>query len=113
MAARKRCRRFIGLALTGGPLLVAGVAWASPAQADAATYLNDMHNVGIHDFNGGAALLQVGQKLCDETWYGYPPGELANMALQRSDAVRGAHGLTPQQANELVYYAKADLCPNY
>jgi Protein of unknown function (DUF732)/Family of unknown function (DUF5313) len=113
MAAQRRYRRFMGLALTSGPLLVAGVVWASPAQADAASFLNDMHNVGIHDVGGDAALLQVGQKLCDETWDGYPPAELAAMALHRSDTIRRAHGLTPQQANEFVYYAKADLCPNY
>jgi hypothetical protein len=103
----------MGLALTSGPLLVAGVVWASPAQADPASYLNDMHHAGIHDFKGDATLLQMGKELCDETWDGYPPDELAAMALQRSDTIRGAHGLTPQQANELVYYAKADLCPNY
>jgi hypothetical protein len=103
----------MGLVLTSGPLLVAGVVWASPAQADAGSYINDTHNVGIHDFDGDAALLQVGQKLCDETWDGYSPDELAAMALQRSDTIRGAHGLTPSQANELVYYAKADLCPDY
>ena len=98
MVAQRRYRRFMGLALTSGPLLVAGIVWASPAQADAgaqadaASYLNDLHNVGIHDFNGDATLLQVGQKLCDETWYGYPPDELADMVLQRSDTVRGAQG---------------------
>ena len=113
MAAQRHYRRFTGLALTSVPVLVAGIVWASPAQADTASYLNDTHNVGIHDSNGDAALLQVGQKICDETWYGYPPDELADMALQRSDTIRGTHGLTPGQANELVYYAKADLCPNY
>jgi hypothetical protein len=114
MALQRRCRRFMGLALTSGPLLVAGVVCASPAQADAASYLNDMHHVGIQDFDGGdAALLQVGQGLCVEIWDGEPPGELAAASLQRSDTVRGADGLTPQQANELVYYAKADLCPNF
>jgi Protein of unknown function (DUF732) len=113
MVAQRRYRRFVGLALTSGPLLVAGVVWASPAQADAASYLNDLHNVGIHDVGGDAALLQMGQKMCDETWYGYPPDGLAAMALRRSDTIQGAHGLTPQQANEFVYYAKADLCPNY
>ena len=112
-AAQRRYRRFLGLALTSGALLVTGTIWASPAQADAPSYLNDMRKVGIHDIGGGAALLQVGKKLCDETWYGYSPDELADMALQRSDTIRGAHGLTPGQANELVYYAKADLCPNY
>jgi hypothetical protein len=91
MAAQRRCRRLMGLALTSGPLLVAAVVWASPAQADAASYLNDMHNVGIQDFDGGdAALLQVGHKLCNEIWDGDPPAELAAMALQRSDTVRGA-----------------------
>ena len=114
MAAQRRCRRFMGLALTSGPLLVAGVVLASPAQADAASYLNDVHHVGIHDFDGGdAALLQVGRELCGEIWYGDSPGELAAMAKKRSDTVRGADGLTPQQANELVYYVKADLCPNF
>ena len=113
MAAQRRYRRFLGLALTSGALLVNGVVWASPAQADVPSYLKDAHKVGIHDVGGGAALLQVGKKLCDETWYGYSPDELADMALQRSDTIRGAHGLTPQQANKLVYYAKADLCPNY
>ena len=113
MAAQRRYRRFMGLALTSGPLLVAGVVWASPAQADAPSYLNDMHNVGIHDVGGDAALLQVGHKLCVDTWYGYPPDELAAAVLQISDTARGADGLTPQQANQLVYIAKADLCPNY
>ena len=121
MAAQRRYRRFMGLALITGPLLVTGVVWASPAQADVASYPNDMHNylsemhhVGIHDFDGGdAALLQVGQNLCNAIWYGDTPAELAAMALQRSHAVRGAHGITPQQADELVYYAKAELCPNF
>jgi hypothetical protein len=113
MAAQRHYLRIVGLALTSGPLLVAGIVWASPAQADTASYLTDTHNVGIHDFNGDAALLQVGKEMCDDAWNGYPPDELANMALQRSDTIRGADGLTPQQANQLVYYAKADLCPNY
>jgi hypothetical protein len=121
MAAQRRCRRFMGLALTSGPLLVTGVVWASPAQADAASYpndmhhyLNDVHSVGIQDFDGGdAALLQVGQNVCNAIWDGDTPAELATMALQRSHTVRGAHGITLQQANEFVYYAKADLCPDF
>ena len=114
MALQRRCLRFMGLALISGPLLVAGIIWASPAQADAASYLNDTHNVGIQDFDGGdAALLQVGHELCNEMWVGDSPGELAAMALKRSDTVRSADGMTPTQADELVYYAKADLCPNF
>ena len=75
MALQRRCRRFMGLALISGPLLVAGVVWASPAQADAGSYLNGMHHVGIQDFDGGnAALLQVGRELCGEIWAGDSPG---------------------------------------
>ena len=114
MSLQRRCRRFMGLALISGPLLVAGVVWASPAQADAGSYLNGMHQVGIQDFHGGdAALLQVGHTLCIEIWDGDPPAQLAAMALKRSDTVRGADGITPTQADQLVYYAKADLCPNF
>jgi hypothetical protein len=103
----------MGLVLTSGPLLVAGVVWASPAQADAASYVNDMHHAGIQDFDGGdAAMLHAGQVFCGKIWDGDPPAELAAMALQSSDTVRGAHGLTPQQADLFVYYAKADLCPH-
>ena len=114
MATQRRKGRFMGLAVVGGPLLVAGVAWASPAQADAASYLADLHSAGIHDVDGGdQALLQVGQKLCTQVSYGVSPGQLKTLALQRSDARLGASGLTSDQANEVVNYAVADLCPNY
>jgi hypothetical protein len=104
----------MGLALTSGPLLVAGIIWASPAQADPASYLNNMHNAGIEDFDGGdAALLQVGRNLCFAIWDGDAPADLAAMALQRSHTVRGVDGLSPEQADELVYYTKADLCPHF
>lgn len=57
--------------------------------------------------------MQVGTKLCTQVSYGVSPATLKTMALQRSDATLGAGGLTPAQANELVNYAVADLCPNY
>ena len=114
MAAQRRYGRFMGSAMISGPLLVVGVAWASPAQADAASYLNDVHSAKIHDVDGGdPALLQVGRKLCDQVLYGASPDELKALALQRSDIDLGAGGLTPQQANDVVNYAIADLCPNY
>jgi hypothetical protein len=103
----------VGAALTGGPILVAGVVWASPAQADETTFLNDLHNAGIHDFEGGdTALLQVGYKLCQQLSYGASPGQLQALALQRSDANQGTNGLTPEKANDVVNYTLADLCPN-
>ncbi len=114
MKAQTRRGRFMRWAAVGGPLLVAGIAWAGPAQADAASYLRDLHNAGIRDVDGGdPALLQVGQKLCTQVSYGVAPATLKTMALQRSDASLGANGLTPAQANELVNYAIADLCPEY
>lgn len=113
MAAFRRYGRVMGLAVISSPLLVAGVVWAGPAEADAESYLNDLHNAGIHDVDGGdAALLQVGQKLCDQMWYGASPEELEALAVQRSDAKLGSRGLTPQQASALVGFARADLCPN-
>ena len=112
MAAQRRKGRFMGTALAGGPLLVAGIVWASPAHADEASYLNDLHNSGIRDFNGGdPALLQVGYKLCQQMSYGAPPEQLVALALQRSDGKEGPNGLTPDMANNLVAYSSADLCP--
>jgi hypothetical protein len=112
MAAPRRYGRFVGLTAIIGPLLIAGVAWASPAQADAASFLNDVHNAGIKDFAGGdAALLQTGQRLCVQVGYGAPPQQLIALALQTSDTDLGPNGLNPIQANALVDYAIADLCP--
>ncbi len=112
MAASTRCG--LGLALMSSPILIAGLIWAGPAQADPDSYLKDLHNAGIHDVDGGdAALLQVGQKLCSQLSYGASPEQLEALALQRSDTKLGTHGLDPEQADDLVAYAQADLCPNY
>ena len=114
MVEQSGYRRIMGAALTVGPLLIAGVIWAGPAEADAASYINDLHNAGIHDVDGGdAALLRVGQGLCDEVWYGEPPAQLAAMAVQSSNDNLGKRGLTPEQGDLLINYAIADLCPNY
>jgi Protein of unknown function (DUF732) len=112
MAAHRRYGRFVGTTLVGGPLLVAGVICASPAQADEASYLNDLHNSGIRDLNGGdPAMLQIGYKLCQQMSYGAPPEQLVALALQRSDGQEGPNGLTPVMANNLIAYTAQDLCP--
>jgi hypothetical protein len=114
MATQRRYRRFVGKALVGGPLLVAGVVCASPAHADQTSYLNDLHHDGIHAVQGGdAGLVRVGLELCDEVWYGRSPRQLATGLLQNSDTTLGAKGLTPKQASDVVNYAVADLCPSY
>ncbi len=113
MAAQRLYGRFTGTALVGGPLLVAGLIWASPAQADATTFLNDLHQAGIHAVTGGdPALLQMGAGICQQLSWGAPPGQLEALALQRSDSHQGAGGITPQQADDIVDYAVRDLCPN-
>ena len=77
MAAQRLYGRFTGTALVGGPLLVAGLIWASPAQADATTFLNDLHQAGIHAVTGGdPALLQMGAGICQQLSWGAPPGQL-------------------------------------
>jgi hypothetical protein len=63
VAAQGRNGRLMGVAVIAGPLLLTGVVRADPTQADTTSYLNDLHNVGIGDDQGGdAALVQMGQK---------------------------------------------------
>ena len=113
MAAKRHCGRFVGLALISGPILAVGLFCAGPAQADAASFLSDVHSAGIGDFGGGdPALLLTGQRLCQQLSYGAPAGQLQALALQRSDADLGPNGLSPQEADLLVNYAQADLCPS-
>ena len=110
--ARRLYGRFMGAALAGGPLLFAGVVWATPARADETSFINDMHNAGIHPVNGGDdALLQMGADLCQQLSWGASPQQLEGLALQRSDNNQGAGGLTPKQADDVVNDALTDLCP--
>lgn len=111
MAAPKRYGRLMGVALLGGSVLVTGVVAAGPAQADETSFLMDLHNIGISDVEGDAALLNTGWKICTELSYGASPQELADLALQRSETRLGGNALSPDQAADLVTYAKEDLCP--
>src|SRR5689334_8549408 len=111
MAPVRLTTGFIGSALLGGPLL-ASLIWAGPAQADATTFLNDMHRDGVHAVTGGdGALLQAGLNVCQQLAWGAPESQLVGLALQRSDERQGTGGLSPQQANDIVGYAERDLCP--
>lgn len=113
MAIQRLCDRIMSTTLAVGPLLVAGVMWASPAQADATTFINDLHRQGIRAVTGGdAALVQMGLNVCQQLSWGAPPSQLEGLALQRSDTQQGAHGITPQQADDVVIDAVRDLCPN-
>ena len=112
MAARRPYGRFMGTALAAGPLLVAGVVWATPARADATAFLNDLHNAGIHAINGGdEALLQMGLDICQQLSWGASPQQLEGLALQRSDADQGTGGINGRQAADVVIFAMRDLCP--
>jgi hypothetical protein len=112
MRTHGRCSQFLGTALLGGSLVAAGVVLAGPAQADATSFLNDMHKDGIHAVSGGdGALLQAGLNVCQQLSWGAPPAQLEGLALQRSDDNQGSGGLTPKQADDVVNYAARDLCP--
>ncbi len=113
MTAQRHCGRFLSTALAGGSLLVAGVMSAGPAQADATTFVNDLHKAGIHAISGGdAALVQMGLSVCQQLSWGAPPSQIEGLAVQRSDSNQGAHGITPQQADVVVEAALRDLCPD-
>ncbi|WP_426649809.1 DUF732 domain-containing protein [Mycobacterium seoulense] len=113
MAAQRPYGRFMGAALAGGPLLAAGIVWASPARADATAFINDLHNAGIHAVNGGdEALLQMGLDLCQQLSWGASPQQLEGLAIQRSDADQGTGGINGRQAADVVIFALRDLCPN-
>jgi hypothetical protein len=85
------------------PTSTPGIVWASAAQADAASFLNDLNNVGIQDFAGGnPAPLQMGYKLCAQLSYSATPAQPEDVAVQRSDASRGPNGLNPKQAEDLI-----------
>ncbi|OBH09490.1 hypothetical protein A9X03_04215 [Mycobacterium sp. E1715] len=113
MPGQRAYGRFIKTALVSGPVLVAGVALAGPAHADATTFVSDLHKNGIHAVSGGdAALVQMGLSVCQQLSWGAPPSQLEGLALQRSDSRQGAGGITPQQADDVVIDAVRDLCPD-
>lgn len=113
MAARRPYGRLMGTAVATCPLLVSGIVWATPAQADQTAFLNDLHNAGIHAINGGdEALLQMGADLCQQLSWGASPQQLEGLALQRSDADNGTGGVNGRQAADVVNFASRDLCPN-
>jgi hypothetical protein len=113
MATQRLYGRIVTTVLASGPLLIAGIVWASPAQADSTDFLKDLHAAGIHAVTGGdQALLQMGANVCQQLSWGAPPEQLAELALQRSDSRQGTGGITPQQAEDIVNYAARDLCPN-
>jgi hypothetical protein len=113
MSARTQFGRFLGAALATGPLVLAGVLCATPAHADQATFINDLHSAGIHAVNGGdPELLQMGADLCQQLSWGASPQQLEALALQRSDADQGTGGINGRQAADVVIFALRDLCPN-
>jgi len=111
MAAPTRYGRIMRIALLGGSIIATEVVAAGTAQADETSFLMDLHNIGISDVEGDAALLNTGWKICTELSYGASPQELADLALQRSETTLGGKALSPDQAADLVAYAEEDLCP--
>ncbi|MEB4208735.1 DUF732 domain-containing protein [Mycobacterium sp. 94-17] len=103
---------FIATTTLAAGAAVAGIAFAAPAHADETAYLNDLHNAGISDASGDAALLQVGWDMCRQLSNGTSLPQLRAQVLYNSDTGQGSNGVDPAQANDIVNYAMADLCPS-
>ncbi|MEB4211219.1 DUF732 domain-containing protein [Mycobacterium sp. 94-17] len=110
MESKRRCSKFLGVALAGG-LLIFGIVCSGPALADENAYLNDLHNDGVHAMSGGdPTLVQLGWNMCGELSNGVAPEQLKSEILQQSDTEQGARGISDKQANDIVKYAMTDLC---
>jgi hypothetical protein len=101
---------FTAVTLVAGAM-VAGTGFAAPAYADENAYLTHLHDAGITDASGDSALLQVGWDLCRQFSNGASLEQLRAQVLYNSDTGEGSQGVGPAQANDVVNYAIADLCP--
>lgn len=109
--------RIRGICVTGmtpifGTLLAAGVVAAIPAKADTTRYLNDVENAGISSETGDSGILRTGYQICDLISSGLSPKEVEAQIVYNSDSNEGSNGVDPQEANQLVNFAVADLCPS-
>jgi Protein of unknown function (DUF732) len=91
---------------------IASLAFAAPAHADETAYLNHLHNAGITNDKGDAALVQVGWNMCAQLANGVSRQELRAQVLFDSDTLEGSNGINPDEADDIVNYAMADLCPS-
>jgi hypothetical protein len=91
-------------------VVVASLAFTAPAHADETSFINNLHNIGLVDDGGESAMLNMGYKICDMLRDGVPPQELASRILYNSDKSQGDDAIGSTEADEVVAYAKADLC---
>jgi hypothetical protein len=90
---------------------IASLAFAAPAHADETSFINDLHNIGLVYDGGEPAMLNMGHKICDALRDGLSPSELASRILYNSDENQGDDAIGSEEADQVVTYAVADLCP--
>jgi hypothetical protein len=92
-------------------VVVASLAFAAPAHADETTFLKDLHNIGLVNDGGEPAMLSMGHKICEALREGLSPPELDSRILYNSDENQCDDAIGSENADQVVTYAVADLCP--
>jgi hypothetical protein len=94
--------------------MCAHIVAAGPAQAQGADdFLRDMNSIGIGNPSDGKNfdLVGFGNALCWRLYSGEAPSRVVDSVINDSRSL-GTAGLTPQQAQEAVAFARTDLCPD-
>jgi hypothetical protein len=111
---RSRATR-TGVGLSAAVLLMcAHIVAAGPARAQGADdFLRDINSIGIGNPSDGKNfdLVGFGNALCWRLYSGEAPSRVVDSVISDSRS-SGTAGLTPQQAQDAVGFARADLCPD-
>jgi hypothetical protein len=111
-AARKRDARVVAVVLSVAALTLTGLAPAGTARADTDAYLNKLHDAGINTPGGDAELKEWGWEVCKLFIFGVPPDKVLEQAVYNSGS-SPQHGMTVEQANDVVDFAVTDLCDDH
>lgn len=99
----------LGAALTSMVLAASGVVVATPAAADTKTYLQKIHDAGIHTPGGDVELKEWGWTICELFNRGASPEQALLHAVYNSGSTP-PYDLSEEQANLIVDSAAHDLC---
>jgi hypothetical protein len=87
-------------------MLIADLLLAAPAQANVTTYLDALHNAGVH--RDDTDLLEMGSEVCALRALGFPPERVQDQAVNNSRSYPS--GLTLEEAAQIVALATEELC---
>ena len=88
-----------------GAAITATVGLASPAHADASSFLVDVTNLGFYNGNGANAELNVGYDVCHDLDSGQTPNQVIRSYWLETGIP------TLSEADQFVGIAARDLCP--